>query len=904
MPQLLADTFPTWGTTTDEDAPCRVVTFVFTDIEDSTGHWRRTPDAMRCALRLHDRLLRDVFTAHKGHVFRTIGDAFCVAFDSMSYALRAALAAQAALAHAFTLPDAPLPLRVRIGIHTGEADTENGDYFGLALSRVARTLGLGMGGQVLLSSEAAALARACLPPGASVRDLGVFTLKGFDTPEGAWQLLHPDLPDDRPTPFHPAATKTQAAHNLPRSLTAFVGRERETAEVRRRVACEPLVTLTGAGGCGKTRLALEVARTLLSDFDGIWFVDLSTRTDAAQVALAVAQAVGLRLEPDTDAADQIGVYFSTRHDLVVLDNCEHLLDAAADLCAVLLEAAPHLRVLTTSREPLLLDGETVWPIPTLTVPALSRSLGPKRLLNYESVRLFVERATAIAPAFRLTVQNARSVAAICRRLDGIPLALLIAAAWANVLTPQQIEARLDDRMRLLQSESHRRAPSRQQTLRAAMEWSHALLLPGEREVLQRLSVFRGGWDLDAAEFVCGTNTSGDVSETLFSLVRKSLVLSEVAASDMGRTRYRFLEPVREWASELLAANDPAPFINRHGIYFEWFAQETAPRLLGEDARAGQSALERDHDNLRAALASAPPARVVSFVAALFWFWHRCGHGAEGLGWAQQVLGQANTNLLPADADLSHCAKALNGAGILSWQSGDLAGARLYFERSLVVHRTQNADEAAASCLSNLGSVASLLGDLDTADASFGESHALFLKSGNTARAASALANRGSNAISRGQLEIANAVLAEAQTLLRPLGSSLSLSAVLHNLADVARRTGDLTQAQTYLWESLVLRRDHNYLPGIADSFDEMALQAEGRHDFQRAIQLLGAASAIRVQCNTAPVSPERDALQTRLTNTLGAAEFSVQEEKGRLKNQDKEALWHWVMNEAAWKGAV
>src|SRR5262245_27401277 len=523
---------------------------------------------MRAALARHDALLRRAMRGHGGHVVKPTGDGLHAAFARAPDALGAALAAQRALAaEPWGLPT---PLRARLGLHTGAAEERDGDYFGPAVNRAARVMQAGHGGQVLLSAVTAGLVRGELPAGAGLRDLGEHRLKDLLEPEGLVQLLAPGLPEHFPAP------RTLGTHpnNLPLQLTSFVGRARALAAVHDLLGRARLLTLTGAGGCGKTRLALQAAAEAVDAHpDGVWFVDLAPLADAALLPAAVLAALGLQETPGRPAMAALVEHLRLRGLLLVVDNCEHLVDACARLVDALLRACPRLAVLATSREMLSVPGEAAWRVPSLALPdAWAPTPAADDLARYEAIALFVERARLVQSDFVLAAANADAVRQVCGRLDGIPLALELAAARVRVLPVEQIAARLDDRFRLLTGGS-RTALRRQQTLKALVDWSYDLLSGAERAVLRRLAVFSGGWALGAGEAVCADDPGAgpsdavadvdraEVLDVLTALVDKSLVQAEPRA---GEERYRLLETIRQYAEDkLLDAGEAAAVRARH-----------------------------------------------------------------------------------------------------------------------------------------------------------------------------------------------------------------------------------------------------------------------------------------------------------------------------------------------------
>jgi predicted ATPase/class 3 adenylate cyclase len=587
--------------------PTGTVTLLFTDIEGSTRMWDAEPEAMTLGLRRHDEILRGTIEQAGGYVFKTVGDAFCAAFSTAEAALAAAVAAQRAL----TGQDWPTrqPILVRMGLHTGACEERDSDYFGPAVNRVARLESVAHGGQVLLSGATAELLSEALPAGVTLRDLGAHRLKDLGRPEQVFQLEADYLPAD----FPPLTSldNPDLPNNLPGQLSAFIGREHELAEVRSLAASARLVTLTGSGGSGKTRLALEAAVELLdSALDGVWFADLAAVTDGDQVPGAVAAALGL---PDHSGQGVLGSVLEVLcgEDVVlVLDNCEHVIDDAARFCEQVIRYCPHVRFLATSREPLGIEGERVYRIPPMSLPPRD-AISAADLAGSDSVKLFVERARSHEPQFVLDDAVAPLVATICRRLDGIPLALELAAARLSSMSLRHLSERLDQRFRLLTGGSRNALP-RQQTLQATVDWSFDLLTPAEREAMRRLSVFAGGFELEAAEAICAADELDaiDVMDLLGSLVTKSLVLAERTAADAKvsdtageSVRYRLLETVRQYAAQELFKSaseaELAAIRDRHAAFYLRIAQEAGPALTGGRQGYWLRRLDADWDNLRA-----------------------------------------------------------------------------------------------------------------------------------------------------------------------------------------------------------------------------------------------------------------------------------------------------------------
>ena len=570
------------------------------------------------------------------------------------------------------------------------------------LNRTARLLAIGHGGQILVSECVRELAQRDLPDGASLVPLGDHRLRDLALPERVYGLAHADLPSLFP-PLR-SAGRDDAPHNLPIPTTSFVGREREIDEVVAVVGRSRLVTLTGSGGCGKTRLALQTATELAEGFpDGVWFVELARLTDSRLVAEAVAEALGVGEVAGEGRQRALSAFVRERGLLLILDNCEHLLDACGRLADALLRDGPSVKILATSREALGLSGEVVYRVPSLSLP---EGEGEGDVMRYEAPRLFLERARLHRPDFVVDEGNASALVALCRRLDGIPLAIELAAARVRALSIEQIDARLDDRFRLLTGGSRAALP-RQQTLRALVDWSHSLLTDRERTALRRLGVFVGGWSLEAAEeVVAGADVEEwEVLDLLASLVDKSLVQVEEGAE----TRYRLLETVRQYALEkLLAEDDSAPTRQSHLDFFLALAEQAAPHLTGLEQVRWFASLKKEHDNLRAALEWSRGLDRLRLCGALYWFWHVQKFNGEGLRRIVEALDDPASSTPSAPL-----AKLLLGAGTLAYWLED-GRQESFFERGLRVARDIGDANLEGRILGNLGAIAVEQRDFDAA----------------------------------------------------------------------------------------------------------------------------------------------------------------------------------------------
>jgi predicted ATPase/class 3 adenylate cyclase len=808
--------------------PTGTLTFLFTDIEGSTKMWERDRETMSDALGRHDRILRDTVEQRGGYVFKTVGDAFCCAFPTAPDGLEAALEAQLQLLS--ERREEGEPLRVRMALHTGAAEERDGDYFGPPVNRVARLLSAAHGGQVLLSLATQELVRDQLPTGTSARDLGEPRLKDLFRPERVFQLLAPELPSE----FPPLRTLDAYRTNLPVQPTPLVGREREVGEIVDRVRSEEarLLTLTGPGGTGKTRLALQAGADLLEGFDdGTFFIDLATITDPAQVPSAIAGPLGLKESAEQPLLETLKSYLHHKHLLLVLDNFEQVLDGAP-IVAELLAACAKLKVLATSRIPLRLYGEQEYPVPPLAAPD-PRILPPlKALTQYEAVRLFVERARAIKPEFAITNESAPAVAEICARLDGLPLAIELAAARVRVLPPQKMLQRLDDRLKLLRGGA-RDLPTRQQTLRGTIDWSHDLLNEEEKALFARLSVFAGGRTLEAIEEICDPEGDLDALEGIESLVEKSLLRQEEGSG--GAPRFVMLETVHEYAREKLQESGEAEEVKKHHAeYFLALAEEGESGMRGPEAATWLERLEAEHDNLRAALSWALEQEEgelgLRLAGALWRFWWMRSHYSEGRRWLENALAIDGRGSPPARA------MALAGIGEIASHQGDLEQAQEACEEGLELSANE-ASEAKIYLLLSLAKVARMREDYKWATQLNEESVALSREMRNTWGLASSLLGSALVSHSRGDSERATELHEESMDLFREWGDKQGLAFCSLDLGLVAITQGDLVRAQKLTEEAVALFRELGSRGDVSMNLNNLGWIAFLRNDLGRAVDL-------------------------------------------------------------------
>ena len=865
--------------------PSGTVTFLFTDIEGSTQLWEKYPVAMGDALAKHDAILREAIESNHGYVIKTTGDGFHSVFEKTVDAIHAILAAQRTLKN----PIDDLQIKVRMGLHTGEAELRAGDYHGQALNRAARIMAAGHGGQILLSSVTAELAREHLPFDVSLLDLGEHRLRDLIRPEHIFQLVASDLPNE-----FPALTSLNALpNNLPSQLTSFIGREREMQDVRRLLSTARLLTLIGPGGTGKTRLSLQLAADQLPSFkNGVWLVELAPLTDPAIIVSTIADVLELHEVPGIPLTTVIVDYLRAKQLLLIFDNCEHLVEESAQIADQLLHACPQLKIIASSREALGIDGETVYRVPSLSLPDVSST----SLMDYESTRLFIDRATKAEPRFHLTDHNASSIAQICLRLDGIPLAIELAAARVKLFTPEQIAERLDDRFKLLTGGSRTALP-RQQTLRALIDWSYQSLNETEQRAFRRLAVFSDGWSFEAAEAVIG---GLDAMDGLFGLVNKSLVNVEEQDAE---SRYRFLETIRQYAMEkLLESGEAIEVRDRH---LDYFLQSTkqAPqreqRIFGAlpDDTEWMDRMEREHDNLRAALewsASNHPDEALDLIYTVGNFWVGRDYNVEARGWCQSILERAKS--LP-DMDRERA----RVYGILGWSSiaiGDHKTGREAAEAGLALARKVN-DTIMIGRLLGLVSLACIfLGDFPAVENALLEAEMLARQLGfpeqlaavfttraqlafsgyrDAARAmayvdqavslSATLQNEWATAMSLfglgrvagglGDLSLARANFMRSANLAKKMGNKRQMYSCYSELAHVLRENGELDEPLGIYRDLLPKWRDIGHRAAVAHELECIAYILARKDRRPRAATILGAAAALRKMIDSVPTALEQ-----------------------------------------------
>jgi predicted ATPase/class 3 adenylate cyclase len=822
----------------NSELPTGTVTFLFTDIEGSTLLLRDLGARYADVLRDHGQIVRRELVREGGAEIGTEGDSFFAVFASPTSAVRAVTETQRALA------SHPWPggaeVRVRMGLHTGEGTPMGDGYVGLDVHRAARIGDAGHGGQVLVSAASETLIRHSLPQGVELVDLGDHRLKDLPHPERLFQLTIEGLP----SAFPPLRSLDARPNNLPAQMSSFIGREDAIRQVQDALGGTRLLTLTGPGGTGKTRLALEVAYRQLPGYtDGVWFVDLSAVTDASVVPAEIAVTIGATRDPGASVFQCLEEHLHDRDLLLVLDNFEQVLDAALAV-EHLLSHAHGLKVLVTSRSALSVYGEREFPVPPLRLPDHQREPRVDALTHSEAVSLFLDRARAARPDFELTEDNAVAVAEICSRLDGLPLAIELAAVRVKVLSPQAMLPRLDERLSLLTS-GPRSLPARQRTLRGAIDWSYQLLKDPERRLFARLAPFSGGGTLDAIEAVCDSDMALPMLDLLATLVDDSLLRR--TETPEGEVRFQMLETIREFAGERLEADQDAADVRaRHARHFLTLATLAEPHLVGTHQKEWLDRCDREHDNIRAALnwsIEAGEVRAGQEAAGALWrFWHQRGHLAEGRRKLELLLqapgGQEGT---------PERFKALTGAGGLAyWQNDYPATERFYAEAEEIAHALDD-PRSIAEAVYNLSYIDRIRGDDAEGMAKLRRVLEIARSIGDRRLTADTLWNLGNNELREGRPEEGLPMVEDALLIYRELGNLFSTADALSGLGSFYRTVGDSEAAAAAQRESLEMFVEVGNPTGIAMVLEEMAMieTMDGHHE--RALRLAGAADRLKDQ---------------------------------------------------------
>jgi predicted ATPase/class 3 adenylate cyclase len=888
--------------------PSGTATFLFTDIEGSTQLWEKHPNEMKSALARHDSILRQAVESNHGFVIKTTGDGFHAVFEKAIDAVQAAIQAQLELHAILRLPSENIRIKARMGIHTGEAEMRDGDYYGQSLNRAARLMSVAHGEQTLLSAVTGELAREHLPENISLLDLGEHHLKDLVRPEHIFQLKVPGLPGEFPA----LKTLNGIPNNLPLQLTSFIGREKEIQEVRKLIATSRMVTLTGSGGTGKTRLSIEVGIRELASFPhGVWLVELAPLSDPAQIVPTLAQVFNLKELPATPLANLVQDYLRDKKLLLLLDNCEHLIEACARLADNLLRQCAGMKILASSRESLGIAGEAAY-----HTPSLARS---------ESTQLFMDRARAANSSFHLTEENESAVTQVCSRLDGIPLAIELAAARTRLLSVDQIAARLDNLFRLLVGGSRTALP-RQQTLRALIDWSYDLLSQEEKALFRTTSVFVGGWTLDALEALA---EDPHVLENLEQLVNKSLVVTEERGNEM---RYFLLETIRQYAREKLFDAKQVPAArDRHFHYFDALSETMWNVFRSSDMIGWRHRADDEAENFRAAIEwglDRYPEDTLHLAGYYCVISSWVNKQAEGVTLVQAAL--ENVKALPSvegeagrhrkqliaqasfllgmvsmgQGNMQRVVQALQEAIVLSRETGDKLflgySLEMYFIATNFIHAPGGQEAALEGfrifteeihdswglnmSYQNMVRLAIQKGDQDEKKMYINKMKEQLREVPLSFQAGMFFLGMGMAESVQGNYEDARQFFEDGHRIFERIENKNFQNAMESELAHIARHTGDRKQAREMYQKTLVSWQDFGNRAAISHQLECFGFLAVEEEEPQRAARLFAAAEALRERIDSLMTDHERieyEQALLRLRSMLSPEEFDSLWAEGR-----------------------
>lgn len=843
-----------------------IVTFMLTDVEGSTRMWRDRPEAMLSAMGRHHEIVHGIVGDWSGVLPRDQGegDSVFAVFGRATDAVAAAIEIQR------TLDREPWPgdlkIRIRMSLHTGEAEVRNGNYFGSAVSKTARLRALASGGQVLLSGAAFEIVADSVGDETELLDLGSHLLKDFHRSERVHQLCHPDLPVD----FPPLQARDVPPNNLPTLLTTFVGRRQEMEAVEKLVLQSRLVTLTGAGGCGKTRLAIEAAKEVLESFEGgVHVVDMANLQDPSLVIPTIAKDLGVHETRGQSVMESLKQFLRGKRFLLIVDNFERVLAAAPDLVD-LLSSSSELNVLATSRSSLRLSGEREFQVPPLGIS----DEAPADFAASPAVELFVERAQAAAFVFDPSPTDLEIVADICRRLDGLPLAIELAAAQVKLLPLTALRDRLQTKPDALRA-GVRDLPTRQQTLRNLIDWDYEMLPGLEQALFRRLSVFAGGFTFEAAAEVGAREAETDVVEGLGSLVDKSLLRH--GASDEGEPRFWMLQTIRDYALDALSSAGEADTVyESHARHYLRLAEESEEHLRGRDQIAWLSRLDLEHDNMGTALrwsgSHEDPALQMRLIGALSVFWSLRGYLSEAWRWIEPALERSSGDTSAARA------RVLSGAGQIMRAYGDYKRARSLLVECLSLWRQLNDERGVADTLRDLGNLHFDKGDLKGASNLYEESLGISRQLGDDFGVAQALNNLGVAIQFAGDLEPALERMTESRNLFEKVGDKQGMARAVMNQGSVNRDLGRLDAAVDFLVDSLLIWRELGDRWDATDCLEDLAstLLLQGR--FESAATMYASAASLRDEIGAKRAPFENRVHEERvqsLKEGLSEAEFAA-----------------------------
>jgi predicted ATPase/class 3 adenylate cyclase len=844
-----------------------VFTFLFTDIEGSTALWEADPEAMNLAVQRHDALIREAVEAEGGTVFKTMGDAFLVAFRTANRALAAAIAIQERM----TSPIEGFSLKVRSALYTGEAYQRENDFFGPALNRASRLIALGHGGQILVSNSTSATIDPSAFEDLSLRELGTIELRGVGRSEQVFQACLPGLPGDFPA----LATGKRSPTNLPRSLNHFIGRQDDLAGIEKAVLQSPAVTLTGSGGCGKSRLAIEFGGQTLERFpDGVWFVELASLTEAGQVVPEILSVLSIPEEAAGNQTEHLIRSISDRKMLLILDNCEHLIAECARLCHKILARATDVLILATSREPLGLAGEIAIRVPSLTMEADGDGVP-------EAVQLFIDRAIQLEPEFLFDSQAIEATKQVCERLDGIPLAIELAAARIKSMTPVQIAAKLDDRFRLLTG-GPRTALPRQQTLRATLDWSYNLLSASERSLLTRLSVFQGGWTLDAAEAVCQDEAINDweILDLHTQLIEKSLIVTKKNPRTQ-ESRFRLLETVRQYVREkFLDLPEALNIRDQHCRFFCELIGSLEPAFVSQGQVQAVEKIGAELDNLRAAMewgssSDQGTEDLLKMAKGLHLFWEIQGRFHEGRDWMRLAISRADHSEDPSILNLQM--RARNNLGAILNSIAAYEEAKNVLLAALSRAEELGFEPGIAVVSNNLGISNDRLGKRKEAIANYERGLEITGRLGGVNPRALLLDNLGI-LLAEEDPDRSYELIREARDLFLSVSDTRAQAVTLFHLGEVYRVRGEIRSSINAFKEAMATALTLKYELVVIGSLEGLAKAYTKDERHQEAAELYGGAKRLRELIslpNTASGMADLEVTRNLTMDALGKTEFET-----------------------------
>lgn len=785
--------------------PSGSVTFLFTDIEGSTKLAQKNNDAYLAALDKHHEVLYEVIDSNNGFVFKIIGDSFCCAFNNSTDAVNAAIKSQIKLK---SIDWKDTEIKVRMGIHSGEAEFINKDYSGyVTLSRSQRIMSVAYGEQILITQEVFDALKENHETEFSFKDFGERKLKDIIKPEHIYQIVSDGLRTD----FPPLKSLDARQNNLPTSVSQFVGRRKEIDEIKQLFTKIRLLSLTGAGGTGKTRLAIQLASELIDEFEnGIWIIEFSPVTDPDLIVKEISTVLNLKEDPAIDGLQALRDFLKNKSTLLIFDNCEHLLNRCAQVSETLLSYCTKLKIISTSRESFNIQGETLYRIPPLSMPENIKKESFESLIEYESVKLFLDRAVSVNPKFTLTKENIYAVAELCKKLDGIPLAIELASKRVNVLPVEKILERLDDRFKLLNSGNSTALP-RQKTLRALIDWSYDMLNPSEQILLQRLSIFMGGWTLETSEEICSDETIDqyEILDLMESLLNKSLIyFNEVG----GKGRFGILESIKYYALEKLS--DTINNHQKHLTYFLNFSSYSNQKKKGTGQLEWLNAMSTELDNIRGNTHWAlnnNPEDAVRIVINTYDFWNHKGYLQEGFDTSMKVLNSVDITNKKLKADL------LSRLAIFCYEQGKFTELENFSNEALNLYREENDEEGILNTLNTLGQKSFIELDLNNAVKLYEEALALSDSTDSKVGKATTLYNLSFPVGNLGDFQRSISLQEESLKLSREIKNEHLTAQVLLSLSvALTRRTGDIKKAAVYSEESLLISRriDDQYLISV------------------------------------------------------------------------------------------